>query len=99
MTVVIGPERAELRYARDVLRLRGAQVLENEVDAGGKARVKLTLVPFAGPIETRIVEVPSAVWTTRLLATYLERVTGRRTGIETVRIHLHRLGYVWKRPT
>jgi hypothetical protein len=48
----------ELRYAREVLRLRGAQVLENEVDAGGKARVKLTLVPFAGPLETRIVEIP-----------------------------------------
>ena len=48
----------ELRYAREVLRLRGAQVLENEVDAGGKARVKLTLVPFTGPLETRIVEIP-----------------------------------------
>lgn len=48
----------ELRFARDVLRLRGAEVLESEVDAGGKARVKLTFVPFAGPLTTRIVEVP-----------------------------------------
>jgi hypothetical protein len=48
----------ELRYAREVLRLRGAELLESEVDAGGTARVRLTLVPFAGPIVTRIVEVP-----------------------------------------
>ncbi len=45
------------------------------------------------------VGVDSAVWTTRLLADHLERVTGHRTGIEAVRIHLHRLGYVCKRPT
>ena len=45
------------------------------------------------------VGVDSAVWTTRLLAEYLERVTGHRTGIESVRVHLHRLGYVCKRPT
>jgi hypothetical protein len=43
--------------------------------------------------------VLSAVWTTRLLSAYLERVTGHHTGIETVRIHLHRLGYVCKPPT
>jgi hypothetical protein len=48
----------ELRYAREVLRLRGAEVLENEVDAGGTARIKLTLVPFAGPLVTRIISVP-----------------------------------------
>ena len=48
----------ELRYAREVLRLRGAELLDNEVDAGGTARVKLTLEPFAGPLVTRIVEVP-----------------------------------------
>jgi transposase len=50
-------------------------------------------------LDPHSVEVPSAVWTTRLLSTYLERVTGHHTGIETVRIHLHRLGYVCKRPT
>jgi hypothetical protein len=48
----------ELRYAREVLRLRGAELLESEVEAGGQARVRLTLVPFSGPIVTRIVEVP-----------------------------------------
>src|SRR6266496_3269165 len=50
-------------------------------------------------LDPRSVDVPSAVWTTRLLSAYLERVTGHHTGIETVRIHLHRLGYVCKRPT
>jgi hypothetical protein len=48
----------ELRYAREVLRLRGAEALEGEVDAGGTARVKLTLEPFAGPLVTRIIDVP-----------------------------------------
>jgi transposase len=41
----------------------------------------------------------TSVWTTRLLADYLARTTGHRTGIEAVRVHLHRLGYVCKRPT
>ena len=50
-------------------------------------------------LDPRSVEVPSAVWTTRLLADYLEKVTGHHTDIETVRVHLHRLGYVCKRPT
>jgi transposase len=50
-------------------------------------------------LDPRTVGVPSAVWTTRLLAEYLARVTGHRTGIETVRVHLHRAGYVCKRPT
>jgi transposase len=45
------------------------------------------------------VGVPSAVWTTRLLADYLADATGQHAGIETVRDHLHRLGYVCKRPT
>jgi transposase len=47
-------------------------------------------------LDPRRVEVPSAVWTTRLLSAYLERVTGHHTGIETIRIHLHRLGCVCK---
>jgi transposase len=50
-------------------------------------------------LDPRSVGVPSAVWTTRLLSTYLEKVTGLHTGIETVRVHLHRAGYVCKRPT
>lgn len=50
-------------------------------------------------LDPHTVGVNSAVWTTRLLADYLERVTGHRTGIEAVRVHLHRLDYVCKRPT
>ncbi len=50
-------------------------------------------------LDPHTVDVPSPVWTTRLLSAYLERVTGHTTGIETVRVHLHRLGYVCKRPT
>ena len=50
-------------------------------------------------VDPHTVGVQSAVWTTRLLAEYLARVTGQRTGIEAVRVHLHRLGYVCKRPT
>ena len=49
--------------------------------------------------DPRTVGVPSAVWTTRLLSAYLERVTGHHAAIETVRVHLHRAGYVCKRPT
>lgn len=50
-------------------------------------------------LDPHTVGVDSAVWTTRLLADYLARVTGHRTGIEAVRVHLHRVGYVCKRPT
>lgn len=48
----------ELRYARDILRLRGASVLESEIDAGEPARIRLTFVPFSGPDITRVVMVP-----------------------------------------
>jgi transposase len=50
-------------------------------------------------LDPRSVGVPSAVWTTRLLSAYLEKVTGHHAAIETVRVHLHRAGYVCKRPT
>jgi hypothetical protein len=48
--------RFEVRYARDVWRLRGAEVLDPIVDAGSKARVRLHLVPEHGPEATRVVE-------------------------------------------
>jgi hypothetical protein len=48
----------ELRYAREVYQLRGAELLETEVHAGGMARVRLTLVPFAGAATTRTIRVP-----------------------------------------
>jgi transposase len=44
------------------------------------------------------VGVDSALWSCRLLADYLAAVTGHRAGIETVRIALHRAGFVCKRP-
>jgi transposase len=44
------------------------------------------------------VGVDSALWTCRLLADYLAEVTGHRAGIETVRVALHRAGFVCKRP-
>ena len=49
-------------------------------------------------LDPHAVGVSSAVWTTRLLAAYLARPTGHRAGIETVRLALHRLGFVCKRP-
>jgi hypothetical protein len=47
----------ELHYARDILRLRGVELLESEIDAGKPARVRVTLVPFSGPEQTRILSV------------------------------------------
>jgi len=48
----------DLRYARDILRLRGADVLESEIDAGAPARIRLTFVPYSGAEITRVVSVP-----------------------------------------
>lgn len=47
----------ELHYARDILRLRGAELLEPEVEAGKSARIRVTLVPYSGPEQTRILSV------------------------------------------
>jgi hypothetical protein len=48
----------DLHYAREIYRLRGAELLTSEVDAGEPARVRLTLVPFAGPTVTKVLSVP-----------------------------------------
>ena len=48
----------ELRFAREILRLRGAEVLEPEIDAGQPARIRLTLVPWAGPDIHKLISVP-----------------------------------------
>jgi transposase len=50
-------------------------------------------------LDPHTVGVDSATWTTRLLVDYLTGVTGHRTSIETMRVHLHTAGYVCKRPT
>jgi hypothetical protein len=47
----------ELHYARDILRLRGAELLEPEIDAGKPARIRVTLVPYTGPEQTRVLSV------------------------------------------
>jgi hypothetical protein len=49
--------RFEVKYARDLMRLRGAELLDPVVDAGSKARIRLHLVPENGPETTRVVEV------------------------------------------
>jgi hypothetical protein len=48
----------ELRFAREILRLRGAELLEPEIDAGEPARIRLTFVPYAGQPITRVITVP-----------------------------------------
>ena len=48
--------RFEVKYARDLWRLRGVEVLDPVVDAGSKARLRLHLVPENGPEVTRVVE-------------------------------------------
>jgi len=44
-------------YTRDVLRVRGVDVLEPVVDAGQSAHLRVHLAPFAGPEITRVIEV------------------------------------------
>jgi len=50
-------------------------------------------------LDPHAVGVPSANWTTLLLADYPAKRTGIAVDRETVRRYLHRLGYVCKRPT
>jgi transposase len=50
-------------------------------------------------LDPHTVGVPSANWTTQLLAEYLTQQTGIAVGLETVRTSLHAHDYVCKRPT
>jgi transposase len=50
-------------------------------------------------LDPHTVGVPSAHWTTSLLATYLATTTGIAVTAETVRLYLRAAGYVCKRPT
>ena len=50
-------------------------------------------------LDPHTVGVPSANWTTRLLATYLAAQTQVAVTAETVRLYLHAAGGVCKRPT
>ena len=45
-------------YTRDLYRLRGAEVLDPVVDAGGRARIRVRLQPLYGAEVTRVFEVP-----------------------------------------
>lgn len=47
-----------VRFARDVMTIESAAIASDEVDPGRPAFVHVTLRPFDGPPETRIVEVP-----------------------------------------
>lgn len=58
-TVLVSAEvELELRYEREILRLRGADLLDAEVDAGEPARVRLTLEPYTGKAITRVISIP-----------------------------------------
>jgi hypothetical protein len=48
----------DLHYARELYRLRGAELVASEIDAGEPARIRLTLVPFAGPVVEKTLSVP-----------------------------------------
>ncbi len=48
--------RFEVKYARDLWRLRGVEVLDPVVDGGDKVRLRLHLFPEDGPEVTRVVE-------------------------------------------
>ncbi|WP_394846585.1 hypothetical protein LZC95_03870 [Pendulispora brunnea] len=49
-----------VQYTRDLWRLRGVELLDDEVDAGQRARITLHLSPFAGPDAVRTIEVTMA---------------------------------------
>lgn len=48
----------DLRFAREVTELVGAQLSKDELDPGEPARVVLTLRPYGKPLQQRIIEVP-----------------------------------------
>ncbi|HEY5961310.1 MAG TPA: SpoIVB peptidase S55 domain-containing protein [Polyangiaceae bacterium] len=50
--------KLKLRFAREIYRLRGAELLDTEIDAGKEAHIRLRLVPYDGPAEQRILTVP-----------------------------------------
>ncbi len=52
-----------LTFAREMLRLRGVDLVDPEVDAGEPVRIKLTLAPYSGPEVTRVlsVDVPKSL--------------------------------------
>jgi hypothetical protein len=49
--------KLKIRFARDLLRLRGAEPLSEVIDAGEPIRIRLHLEPWSGPAQTRVIEV------------------------------------------
>ncbi|MDI1484044.1 SpoIVB peptidase S55 domain-containing protein [Polyangium sp. y55x31] len=47
----------KVSYEREVVTLRGAKILEPEIDAGAKVHIQLELQRFQGKIETKVIEV------------------------------------------
>jgi hypothetical protein len=50
--------KVSVRFARESYRLRGVEALSDVLDAGQPARLRLHLVPFSGPEELKVIEVP-----------------------------------------
>jgi hypothetical protein len=50
-----------VHYARDILRLRGVQLLDPEVDAGKAARLRVSLLPWEGSPQYQVLSVPMPV--------------------------------------
>jgi hypothetical protein len=50
--------KVSIRFARESYRLRGVEALSDVLDAGQPARLRLHLVPFSGPEEIKVIEVP-----------------------------------------
>ncbi|WP_129353614.1 SpoIVB peptidase S55 domain-containing protein [Sorangium cellulosum] len=50
--------RVRVTFDREVALLRGAKLLEPEIDAGAPARIRLDLQPHHGAVESRVIEVP-----------------------------------------
>lgn len=56
--VVEGVETTvRVTFEREILHLRGARVLDPEIDAGQPARIRIDLQPHQGKVESRIIEV------------------------------------------
>ncbi|MEJ7729315.1 MAG: hypothetical protein WKG00_08870 [Polyangiaceae bacterium] len=49
--------KMKVTFAREVAMLRGAKVMEPEIDAGQPVRIRLELQPYQGKIETRTLEL------------------------------------------
>lgn len=48
----------ELRFAREVARIRGVQLLTPEIDPGGRARLRVTFEPYDGPLTAQVYSLP-----------------------------------------